>query len=42
MASFESLLTGPQIIVQCFGQDLLGHDVIRGYGGVHIPMTPGR
>ncbi len=33
---------GPQLVLSCYGQDLFGNDVIRGYGVVHLPMSPGR
>ncbi|KAI3380691.1 hypothetical protein SNEBB_004462 [Seison nebaliae] len=32
----------PQIVVSCYGPDMLGRDVVRGYGSVHLPMSPGR
>ncbi|XP_042294501.1 B9 domain-containing protein 1 isoform X2 [Sceloporus undulatus] len=32
----------PQIVVSVYGPDLFGNDVVRGYGAVHIPFTPGR
>uniref|UniRef100_A0A0N4ZYA2 B9 domain-containing protein 1 n=1 Tax=Parastrongyloides trichosuri TaxID=131310 RepID=A0A0N4ZYA2_PARTI len=31
----------PQIIFSCYGYDMFGHDIIIGYGSVHIPTTPG-
>jgi B9 domain-containing protein 1 len=31
----------PQIIVSVYGTDLLGRDVVRGYGCVHFPRVPG-
>ncbi|XP_065268527.1 B9 domain-containing protein 1 [Emys orbicularis] len=31
----------PQIVVSVYGPDLFGNDVIRGYGAVHVPFTPG-
>ncbi|XP_065540806.1 B9 domain-containing protein 1 isoform X1 [Lathamus discolor] len=33
---------GPQIVVSVYGPDFFGHDVVRGYGAVHVPFTPGR
>ncbi len=27
--------------MSCYGKDVLGRDVIRGYGVTHLPMTPG-
>ncbi|KAK6042799.1 B9 protein [Cooperia oncophora] len=32
----------PQIVFSCYGNDLLGHDVVRGYGALPIPTIPGR
>ncbi len=29
-------------MLSCYGQDVFGNDVIRGYGVVHIPVAPGR
>ncbi|XP_076810097.1 B9 domain-containing protein 1-like isoform X1 [Clavelina lepadiformis] len=31
----------PQIVVSCYGPDMFGNDVVRGYGAVHVPMVPG-
>ncbi|KAK3726946.1 hypothetical protein QZH41_014795, partial [Actinostola sp. cb2023] len=31
----------PQLVISCYGLDVFGHDVVRGYGAVHIPTTPG-
>ncbi|KAL6736067.1 hypothetical protein Aduo_006457 [Ancylostoma duodenale] len=31
----------PQLVFSCYGHDLLGHDVIRGYGALPIPTVPG-
>ncbi|XP_032896384.1 B9 domain-containing protein 1 isoform X2 [Amblyraja radiata] len=31
----------PQIVISVYGADLFGNDVVRGYGAVHVPMTPG-
>lgn len=31
----------PQIVLNVYGLDLLGRDVIRGYGAVHLPCQPG-
>lgn len=33
---------GPQLVVSCYGLDAFGHDVVRGYGAVHVPISPGR
>ncbi|OXB68781.1 hypothetical protein ASZ78_002196 [Callipepla squamata] len=32
----------PQIVVSVYGADFFGNDVVRGYGAVHVPFTPGR
>ena len=32
----------PQLVVAVYGPDLLGNDVVRGYGAVHAPLAPGR
>ena len=29
-------------MVSCYGPDAFGHDVVRGYGAVHVPISPGR
>ncbi|XP_037093635.1 B9 domain-containing protein 1-like, partial [Pollicipes pollicipes] len=31
----------PQLIVSCYGPDLFGNDVIRGYGVCHVPVCSG-
>ncbi|XP_029432761.1 B9 domain-containing protein 1 isoform X2 [Rhinatrema bivittatum] len=31
----------PQIVVSVYGPDVFGSDVVRGYGAVHVPFTPG-
>jgi len=33
---------GPQLVVSVYGYDVFGKDVPRGYGVVHLPITPGR
>ena len=33
---------GPQIVISCYGPDAFGNDVVRGYGAVHVPITPGK
>ena len=38
----QLIFTGPQIVISCYGPDVFGNDVVRGYGAVHIPMTPGK
>ena len=35
-------ITGPQIVISVFGNNTLGRDEVRGYGAIHLPMTPGR
>lgn len=30
------------LVVSTTGPDILGRDVIRGYGNVHVPTSPGR
>jgi len=37
----HSFLSGPQLVVSCYGLDAFGHDVVRGYGAVHVPISPG-
>ena len=32
----------PQLVVAVYGPDLLGNDVVRGYGAIHAPLAPGR
>uniref|UniRef100_A0A8C4QLT1 B9 domain-containing protein 1 n=1 Tax=Eptatretus burgeri TaxID=7764 RepID=A0A8C4QLT1_EPTBU len=32
----------PQLVLSVYGPDVFGNDVVRGYGAVHIPITPGR
>ncbi|KAL4658394.1 B9 domain-containing protein 1 isoform X1 [Arapaima gigas] len=32
----------PQIVVSVYGPDAFGNDVIRGYGAVHVPLSPGK
>ncbi|XP_025909884.1 B9 domain-containing protein 1 [Nothoprocta perdicaria] len=32
----------PQIVLSVYGPDVFGHDVVRGYGAVHVPIEPGR
>ena len=33
---------GPQIVISVYGLNLLGRDEVRGYGAIHLPITPGR
>jgi len=37
-----SFSPGPQIVVSVYGPDAFGNDIVRGYGAVHIPFTPGK
>ncbi|XP_016297153.1 B9 domain-containing protein 1-like isoform X2 [Sinocyclocheilus anshuiensis] len=32
----------PQIVVSVYGPYTFGNDVVRGYGAIHIPFTPGK
>jgi len=32
----------PQLVISCYGTDLFGRDVIRGYGTTYLPITPGQ
>merc|ERR1711976_180838 len=32
----------PQLVVHAYGLDIFGNDVVRGYGVIHIPISPGR
>ena len=34
--------TGPQIVLSVYGLNLFGRDEVRGYGAVHLPISPGR
>lgn len=29
-------------MVSVYGPDVFGNDVVRGYGAIHIPFTPGQ
>jgi B9 domain-containing protein 1 len=42
--SFRSLnpFGWPQLVITCAYPDFLGREVVKGYGVVHIPTTPGR
>ena len=42
MAAIFCLIVGPQLVISCYGLDFYGHDVVRGYGAVHVPISPGR
>ena len=33
--------TGPQLVMSVYGLDGVGRDVVRGYGAVHVPVSPG-
>ncbi|XP_053424616.1 B9 domain-containing protein 1 isoform X2 [Nycticebus coucang] len=40
-----SLLKAPTlmaIVLSVYGPDVFGNDVVRGYGAVHVPFSPGR
>ncbi|XP_069917637.1 B9 domain-containing protein 1 isoform X4 [Oryctolagus cuniculus] len=32
----------PQMVLSVYGPDVFGNDVVRGYGAVHVPFSPGR
>ncbi|KAG8178421.1 hypothetical protein JTE90_000934 [Oedothorax gibbosus] len=32
----------PQLVVSVYGIDYFGNDVVRGYGSVHLPTSPGK
>ncbi|XP_071962262.1 B9 domain-containing protein 1-like [Antedon mediterranea] len=32
----------PQLVLSCYGQDVFGTAVVRGYGAVHVPISPGK
>ena len=36
------VVTGPQVVVTVYGLNSLGKDEVRGYGSIHLPITPGR
>ncbi|NXJ06170.1 B9D1 protein, partial [Odontophorus gujanensis] len=42
LAHTAASFAGPQIVVSVYGPDFFGNDVVRGYGAVHVPFTPGR
>jgi len=31
----------PQLVLSCYGHDIFGNDVVRGYGCTHLPITAG-
>ena len=31
----------PQVVVRVAGPDFMGRSVVKGYGSIHIPTTPG-
>ena len=35
------LISGPQLVISCYGPDVFGTDVVRGYGAIRVPVTPG-
>ena len=34
-------IPGPQLVVCVYGLNILGRDEVRGYGAIHLPITPG-
>lgn len=32
----------PQLVISCYGTDMFGRDVTRGYGTMHLPISPGQ
>ncbi|XP_063720736.1 B9 domain-containing protein 1-like [Symsagittifera roscoffensis] len=32
----------PQLVISCYGTDVFGNEVVRGYTSCHIPITAGR
>ena len=32
----------PQVVLGVYGLDSFGRDVVKGYGVVHLPATPGK
>ncbi|KAM5216271.1 B9 domain-containing protein 1 isoform 7-T8 [Hipposideros larvatus] len=38
----EAPTPGPQIVLSVYGPDVFGNDVVRGYGAMHVPFSPGR
>ena len=39
---FIILFPGPKLVLHSYGPDAFGNSVIRGYGVVHVPITPGK
>ena len=39
---YVSVILYFQLVLAVYGPDILGNDVVRGYGAVHAPLTPGR
>jgi len=33
---------GPQIVLSVYGLNIFGRDEVRGYGAIHLPISPGR
>ena len=31
----------PQLVVYCMGQSSSGHEFVKAYGSIHVPVTPG-
>ena len=42
MWPLPSVCPGPQMVVSVYGLNVFGRDEVRGYGAVHVPITPGR
>lgn len=38
----ENAYGWPQLVLTCVCPDFIGREVIKGYGTVHVPTTPGR
>ena len=38
---FTMYALGPQIVISVYGNNIFGRDEVRGYGAVHLPITPG-
>lgn len=41
-ATINFCAVGPQLVVSVYGLNMLGRDEVRGYGAVHLPISPGR
>ena len=40
MFAFYSV-AGPQIVISVYGNNIFGRDEVRGYGAIHLPISPG-